>query len=53
VAKKISTVDGDDDRNLPFQQTSDLVEKLCAQTPRSRVFMSVKLDFPNTFKSAK
>jgi dipeptidyl aminopeptidase/acylaminoacyl peptidase len=22
---------GDDDRNVPFQQTTDLVQKLCAQ----------------------
>ena len=24
-------IHGDDDRNAPFQQTTDLVEKLCAQ----------------------
>jgi dipeptidyl aminopeptidase/acylaminoacyl peptidase len=26
-------VHGDDDRNVPFQQTTDLVEKLRAQLP--------------------
>jgi len=25
-------IHGDDDRNVPFQQTTDLVEKLCAQS---------------------
>jgi dipeptidyl aminopeptidase/acylaminoacyl peptidase len=39
-------VHGDDDRNLPFQQTTDLVEKLRAQNVASRSFISVKLDFP-------
>jgi len=31
VAKEISAVTRDDDRNVPFQQTTDLVEKLRAQ----------------------
>ena len=36
LARPVLLVHGDNDRNVPFQQTTDLVEKLRAQTSRSK-----------------